>query len=180
MRYISPSFFTPGYVQADLIIRAIKRSPRLVKFHRCLKAYPFKCAFNAFTDNTSRSYMQSNVFWRQINDTRSQVEDMRAREQNCNRHGIIAYAIEASRRFTLVSDRDDGGDNNNCRQPAFLAYPKAVLGRTQREGQRKWQLGSSLASKLSLERVDVVSRIYRQYTRKLRLLNTITGIFKLA
>ncbi|XP_011063582.1 PREDICTED: uncharacterized protein LOC105151503 isoform X1 [Acromyrmex echinatior] len=59
-------------------------------------------------------------------------------------------------------DRDDGG---SCRQSAFLAHPKAVLGRTQREGQRKWKLGSSLASELPLERVDVVSRIHCQYTQ---------------
>lgn len=76
------------------------------------------------------------------------------------------------RRFTLLSDRDDGGGDNGgscCRQPAFLAHPKAVLGRAQREGQREWKLGSSLASQLPFEGVDVVSRIHCQYTRKYRL-----------
>lgn len=74
---------------------------------------------------------------RQINDTRLQVEDMRARQKG-NRRDIIAYAIEASRRFTLLSDRGDGGYDSGSGQPAFLAHPKAVLGWTQREGQRKW------------------------------------------
>lgn len=82
----------------------------------------------------------------------------------------MAYAIEASRRFTLVSDRNDGGGDDgggSCgQQPAFLAHPKAVLGRAQRERQRKWKLGSSLASELPLERLDIIPRIHRQYTRK--------------
>ena len=62
---------------------------------------------------------------------------MRARQKR-NRRDIIAYAIEASRRFTLLSDRGDRGYDGSSGQPAFLAYPKAVLGWTKREGQRKW------------------------------------------
>jgi len=90
--------------------------------------------------------------------------------------------------YTLLSDRDDGDDGHNnghgsCRQPAFLAHPKAVLGRTQREGQREWKLGSSPAPELPFEGVDVVSRIHRQYTRKCRLLCVVVvvcGITRIA
>lgn len=102
---------------------------------------------------------------RQINNARLQVEDMRAKQKR-NRRDIIAYAIKTSRRFTLLSDRGDGGYDRGSGQPAFLAHPKAVLGRTKREEQREWQLGSSSAPELAVQRIHLVPGIHRQYACK--------------